>query len=324
MRLHLTPALNTQGSRAEDHTVTTLTVSRWTKYGKDRLYVNADGQRVGWLDLVSGQTTLERPDLAVDFKAALADYFVLDDAPARLTAQVGAEAIPVPPSEPVRAATALPEPVWTDLAGNRPGQAARAQAEVERAALRDRTKVGAFLARTFDVKTDERAWRIGADGEETVGAKLDKLTKHGWHVLHAVPVGNRGSDIDHVLIGHGGVYTVNTKTYLGKSVWVGRYAIKVDGHSVPYLRNSRHEAQRAQRLLSAAVGWTVPVHPVLVFLTGTLIPQITIKQQPDDVTVLDRMDIPGAFKWAPKRLNAEQVGEVYEQARRSSTWMTSR
>ena len=87
-----------------------------------------------------------------------------------------------------------------------------------------------------------------------------------------------------------------------------------------YLRNSRHEAQRAQQLLSAAVGCPVPVHPVLVFLTGTLIPQITIKQMPDDVTVLDRMDLPGAFKRAPQRLNAEQASEVYEQARRSTTW----
>ena len=186
--------------------------------------------------------------------------------------------------------------------------------------MRERTKVGAFLARTFDVKTDERAWRVGANGEETVGAKLDKLTKHGWHVLHAVPVGNRGSDIDHVLIGHGGVYTVNTKTHPGKSIWVGKYAIKVDGHSVPYLRNSRHEAQRAERLLSTTVGWPVPVRPVLVFLTGTLIPDVTIKQHPDDVTVLDRMDIPGAFKHAPKRLNADQVEAIFEHARRSTTW----
>ena len=190
--------------------------------------------------------------------------------------------------------------------------------------MRDRTKVGAFLARTFDVKTDERAWRVGAMGEETVGAKLDKLTKHGWHVLHAVPVGNRGSDIDHVVIGHGGVYTVNTKTHPGNSIWVGKYAIKVDGYSTDYLRNSRHEAQRAQRLLSEAVGWPVPVHPVLVFLTGTLIPDVTIKQHPDDVTVLDRMDIPGAFKRAPHRLPADQVSEVYEQAHRSTTWLQSR
>lgn len=315
--------VNPPPRRVEDSQVTSLTVSRWTKYGKDRLYVNADGQRVGWLDLATGQTTLERPDLAFNFRAALADYYGLSAPLGDPLAPSTARTEPIPPAapEPAAAAALAPaEPAWTDLAGNRPGQAAHTQAEAELAAMRERTKVGAFLARTFDVKTDERAWRVGANGEETVGAKLDKLTKHGWHVLHAVPVGNRGSDIDHVLIGHGGVYTVNTKTHPGKSIWVGKYAIKVDGYSVPYLRNSRHEAERAQRLLTAAVGWPVPVHPVLVFLTGTLIPDVTIKQQPDDVTVLDRMDIPGAFKRAPRRLNADQVGEVYEQARRSTNW----
>jgi hypothetical protein len=175
-----------------------------------------------------------------------------------------------------------------DLAANRPGQAARAQAVLELAAMKDRTRVGTFLARLVDAKTDERAWRVGADGEETVGARLEKLTAQGWHVLHAVPVGTKGSDIDHVLIGPGGVYTLNTKHHPGGKVWVGQHAIKVNGHSVQYLRNSRFEAERASKLLTAAVGWPVFVKPVLIFLTGTLIPDVTIKQQPDDVVVLDR------------------------------------
>ena len=35
------------------------------------------------------------------------------------------------------------------------------------------------------MKTDERAFRLGANGEETVGARLEKLKKHGRHVLHS-------------------------------------------------------------------------------------------------------------------------------------------
>ena len=35
-----------------------LTVVRWRRYGNDRLYVNdATGRRVGWIDLVTDQTT---------------------------------------------------------------------------------------------------------------------------------------------------------------------------------------------------------------------------------------------------------------------------
>jgi hypothetical protein len=201
-----------------------------------------------------------------------------------------------------------------------PGQEARAQAEAELAAMRDRSRVGTFLARTFDMKTDERAWRVGAGGEETIGARLEKLRKHGWHVLHAIPVGDRGSDIDHVVIGPGGVWTLNTKTHPGKSVWVGKHQVRVDGHRTEYLRNSRHEADRASRLLTDACGFHVFVKGALVFLTGTLIPDVTIKQAPEDVAVLDRMDVPGAFRRVKGRLTAEQVAAIFEQARRSTTW----
>jgi hypothetical protein len=203
--------------------------------------------------------------------------------------------------------TGTSAPTWHDLESRVPGQAAREHAIRELAAMKERTRVGTFIARALDMKTHERAWRVGADGEETVGGRLEKLAKHGWHVLHAVPVGSRGSDIDHVVIGPGGVYTINTKRHPGGKVWVGAHAIRLNGQSVPYLRNSRFEGQRAEKLLSQAAGFAVPVRPVLVFLTGTLIPNITIKQRPADVLVLDRTDIPGAFKRAPKRMNVDQV-----------------
>jgi len=37
-----------------------LFVKRWTRYGKDRLYVQTTaGEKVGWLDLATGATTLD-------------------------------------------------------------------------------------------------------------------------------------------------------------------------------------------------------------------------------------------------------------------------
>jgi hypothetical protein len=57
-----------------------------------------------------------------------------------------------------------------------------------------------------------------------------------------------------------------------------------------------------------------------VFLTGTLIPDVTIKRLPDGVAILDRMDVPGVFRRARRQLSDDQVVAVYEQARRSTTW----
>jgi hypothetical protein len=171
--------------------------------------------------------------------------------------------------------------------------------------------------------TDERAWRIGAQGEQTVGERLERLKKHGWHVIHAVPIGTRGSDIDHLLIGPGGVWTINTKNHPGKKVWVSRHQVRVDGQSVPYLRNSEFEAERVRRILTRRLGWEPFVKAGLVLLTGTLIPAVSIKNPPSEVLILSRIDLPGAFKRSPERLTEPQVSEVFETARWANTWTST-
>jgi hypothetical protein len=311
-----------------------LTATRWTRYGKDRLYLkDAAGADAGWVDLLTGELNLRRPELAEE-AAAMASQFgtvvAVGSGPYPAVPHVAptppaaiSPSDPSPVAVPAPLEPAYPDDPWHDLALNRPGQAARQRAEEELAAMRERSRVGTWIARTLDMKTDERAWRVGADGEETIGAKLEKLTRDGWYVLHSVPVGTRGSDIDHIVIGPGGVFTVNTKKHPGKKVWVSSKAVLVDGHRTDYLRNSRHEAERASRLLSAACGFPVPVKAVLIFTTATLVPDVTIKSRPDDVGILDRMDVPRAFKRADPKLPAEQVERIYAEARRSTTWSTA-
>ncbi len=314
-----------------------LTGVRWTRFGKDRLYVKAaDGSDVGWVDLLTGEAHIAVTEYAERVRVLVAQHGC-DAAPALGEAQPPVAArlengpavvdatTPAPiglpaESEPDTAAPTV-EPEWFDLSLNRPGQAARARAEEELAAMREKSRVGTWLARTLDVKTDERAWRVGADGEETIGAKLEKLTKDGWFVLHSVPVGKRGSDIDHVVIGPGGVFTVNTKKHPGKKVWVSKSSVLVNGQRTDYLRNSRFEGERASKLLSGAAGFPVFVRPVLIFTTGTLIPDVTVKSRPDGVAVLDRMDVPRVFKRSNVLLTADQVEQVYAIARRSTTWV---
>jgi hypothetical protein len=54
------------------------------------------------------------------------------------------------------------------------------------------------------------SWLQGARGEEKVGAILDQMSGDGWHALHGVSLG-RG-DIDHVLVGPGGIFAIETKS----------------------------------------------------------------------------------------------------------------
>jgi hypothetical protein len=71
----------------------------------------------------------------------------------------------------------------------------------------------AILGAERVLKPEIGRWRRGAEGERKVGAILEGLDP-GWHVLHDVSLG-RGN-IDHVLVGPGGLFTVETKANGGR------------------------------------------------------------------------------------------------------------
>lgn len=61
----------------------------------------------------------------------------------------------------------------------------------------------------------ERAnYYLGWFGERVVGEQLQLATMHGWRVFHDLPFKNDGAafNIDHALVGPGGVFVVETKT----------------------------------------------------------------------------------------------------------------
>ncbi|MBB2923102.1 nuclease-related domain-containing protein [Cellulomonas cellasea] len=307
----------------------------WRAWGKDRTYVvdSGTGVQVGYRDNVSGALVPTDPTTA----RVLARWAELAGAgvafpeqrserrsPVPTVGEVAVTAAPVdevavaaPPVDDV-VATAAPF-VDEDLSFHRPGQAARARAVAELDARR--ASVGRFrtwLGRLVDARTDERAWRIGADAEESIGAELERLVPHGWRVLHAVPVGTGDSDIDHVLIGPPGVFTVNSKHHPGANVWVVSKQIRVKNQPVPYLRNSRHEAARAAKLLTAVVGFPVAATSVLVFRLGS--GSLTIREHPGDVLVYRATKAFAPLRGLPPVLTPGQVDAVYEAARRRSTW----
>ena len=110
---------------------------------------------------------------------------------------------------------------------------------------------------------DARSWYRGALGELEVAAELARLGPE-WTVLHAVPVGSGDSDIDHVVIGPPGIYTINTKNHSGKKIWVGGNTFLVNGFKTDHIRNSLFEAKRAAALLSKVAGGPVKVTPLIV------------------------------------------------------------
>jgi hypothetical protein len=291
--------------------VTEWIVRRWARYGHERLYAETPGgTALGYLDLKTGRYHSDDLSNLPLLEQAINEHLAARQSAAPQVPIVQAKG--VAPTESAEPAT----PEWIDISGTPAGSAAREQAIAARAA---QGRFKGFLARAFDAKTDERAWRIGADGEEAVAAQIAKLGPE-WRVLHAVRVGERGSDIDHVVIGPAGVFTVNAKHHPNCSVWVGGDTFMINGHRVPHIRNSRHEARRAARLLTDQAG--SPVDAIGIVAVVGAHKGFTVKKQPEDgaVVIVPRKRISQYLRKLSPRLQPREVEAIYEVARRSTTW----
>ncbi|MFP2904948.1 nuclease-related domain-containing protein [Pyxidicoccus sp. 3LFB2] len=196
--------------------------------------------------------------------------------------------------------------------GRRPGQSAREKQKE----LADAAPIKTFFARLFNFKTDEWSWRMGAEGEERVGAILEQLRPLGWHIEHDVRVGRRGANLDHLVIGPPGVFVLNTKKLSG-SVRVDGAEIRVARRRRNYVEELEAEAQRTRQCLLGATGrqklW---VQGLLVLANR----KPKVQQQPRNVEVLHHSGLVKNLQARPARLERSEMEALVEAARREDTW----
>jgi hypothetical protein len=133
----------------------------------------------------------------------------------------------------------------------------------------------------FRPSADTLAWRHGAHGERRTARLLDRLQPHGWVVLHDLAVPGSRANLDHLLIGPGGVFVVDSKQYSGRlqlgadgTLWHGRYPLTLT------LRAVRFEADRATAMLGMPAVEAIPI----VAVHGAPVPWGSL--QVDQVTVV--------------------------------------
>jgi hypothetical protein len=174
-----------------------------------------------------------------------------------------------------------------------------------------------LLSRLLGVRTDDRASQEGAAGERGAGWWLGRLPE-GWFVFHDVPVGHRGANIDHLVIGPGGVFTVNTKYLFGEIV-VYQRSITHEGSRTDYLSKASAEARRAASLLSGAIDRTVQVRGVLAILAD----EWTIVDEPSDVLVRGPRGAKNLMLNQPPVLRPSDVLVLAVAASKPGTWVTT-
>ena len=63
----------------------------------------------------------------------------------------------------------------------------------------------------FKPSPDAVAWRQGAAGERRTARLLGPLERHGWAILHDLAVPGSTANLDHLVIGPGGVFVIDSK-----------------------------------------------------------------------------------------------------------------
>ncbi|QDY81256.1 NERD domain-containing protein [Streptomyces qinzhouensis] len=262
---------------------------------------------VAWLDLGSGHLEVARPELRRQVMEILAH---------RVPGQAE-RAVPAgrAPKDPPRASPPPPLPPltdWDDLALHRPGALVRDKLTSEGPGLFQR-----LLESILRRPSEWDSWRKGLEGERKVGKELRRFAGHGWQVLHSVPLSS-GHDIDHLLIGPGGVFTLNTKNFRGRRVWVGDDMVKVDhGKGRPYPMKARRESERASKALSVHCGFPVLVTPLLVFVRPA---ELKIEAVHGKVRVYNERTL-AALAPISRVMDVRRIEQIYAVARHRQTWL---
>ena len=140
-------------------------------------------------------------------------------------------------------------------------------------------------------------WDQGATGEEQVGVLLEAMRAEGWLTVHDVNTG-RGN-IDTIVIGPGGLFTIEVKSHRGR-VWPDRLGGKMLDQ--PYAQ---------AKWLQAITGRDVS--PLLVFSHAYIVGRPVSRQR--GVTVLPARMLAGHLRRRPVKLSGPEAVELHARLR---------
>lgn len=143
-------------------------------------------------------------------------------------------------------------------------------------------------------KRDYSSWAQGAEGEEVVGKVLEGLAADGWCVIHDVSFG-RGN-IDHIVVGPGGIFTIETKSRGGK-IFLDHLEPKMVGQAYA-------EKKKLEEIIS------MEVQALLVFSRAYIVDRVPAWQR--GVTILPARMLAGFFARRRPVMSAERAAVIHQ------------
>ena len=184
---------------------------------------------------------------------------------------------------------------------------------------RRKAPVRALLSRLI-LGREGGARRALVDPDAMLAAELVRLTRLDprWGFLQSVREIDGITELDHWAIGPGGIYLLNAKHLPGSKLYVAGDRFLVDGRDEPFVPQMRVEAQKNSEGMSDAMHWDVGI-------TGVIVPfndrKLTVEHSPDDVAVIDEIDVAGWLVNRHEELSRRQIISAFAAARERSAWM---
>ncbi len=177
---------------------------------------------------------------------------------------------------------------------------------------RARRPVAALLttAKRLSSRT-ERAEYAAAKEEQRINAELDDLPA-GWFVMRPADLGtlvSQDGEIDHVVIGPGGVFTIHLEHQPAAKVWVSEHKVTINGRDSDRMSQARFGARRAGGLLTTLCGFDVTVQSVLILIGAATVQTLS---RPAELHVRTQHDLRDWLCMQPRRLNAGTVAAIHE------------
>jgi len=186
--------------------------------------------------------------------------------------------------------------------------------------------VGAFIvaARWLTRKLSESLDRyLGYFGERYVAEWLDPLREQGWRVFHDMPCEAHGKkfNIDHVAVGLGGVFVIETKTYRKSSAKpdFADYVVTFDGQNLVWpWGEDNHGLEQAERNAVWLADWIkteikerVHVSPILALPGWKVEKKIT--REPRFAKVVNPKWLPGDLGGQRAVFSPQQVTAIADK-----------
>jgi len=151
------------------------------------------------------------------------------------------------------------------------------------------------------------AFRIGAEGEERIGSVLDRISSRGYTLMHDVPLRGYGN-IDHIAVGPGGVFTIETKNAAGR-VTIRRGQLRVNGRRRPeHIAQAQRQTEAVhERLRSDPSLGDIRATPLLCFARARIDVGWFGSNVLEGVHVVDSRGLILAFERSDATLTAEDI-----------------